>query len=499
MAEEVRNTLVHRREFTGRGDGRLRHQPVLFVSAGLMDPLKELEVKPNKDIQQPATQVQVEMDPVPQNPPTSLPSSTIAAISSRLRNDSSSQPPHQSLFVIDTVGDRSLRPPSQLSDDVVDRPEAGSDSDSSEDIILFKGRDQARHVPALSEETNVSATTNVESASLDLPELTLELEHICVVPVQRAVMEPKVLSHGSPKVVDSPARHAEPADFIPLVSSRRRSRGKQSNARPPRNDASDEEAAIIADYIANMQDEDDSEEDTGDAHPGLGTHAFSMLRDLGGSDSGAVPARITSGDDSSEISGDDDNVELDEESLRRHTEAQDAKIARLLAKQEEFGIGGDDIVLFDDADTDENEGDGWQIAPKHTPRRRKKGAASKQARIVQEKGQYPSASKMAEAFDDLDLMDWQRPSLNNFKAIGKRQQPEFDVSDSDLDEAMAIAWKKDRAKKAEKKKARELLRSQGLLGRNINPEDLRVKYRGGMSIDDMEVEFETFLIGTHEQ
>lgn len=106
---------------------------------------------------------------------------------------------------------------------------------------------------------------------------------------------------------------------------------------------------------------------------------------------------------------------------------------------------------------------------------------------------------MAEAFDDLDLMDWHRPSLNNFKNVGKHKEPEFDVSDSDLEEAMAIAWKKDRVKKADKKRAREELRSQGLLSKHANPEDLKIKYRGGMSIDDIEVEFEAFLMGPREQ
>ncbi|KXJ90664.1 hypothetical protein Micbo1qcDRAFT_176425 [Microdochium bolleyi] len=508
MAEEVRNTLFHRRELMGRGNSRLRHQPVVFVSAGLMDPLEDFEVKPNQSSQPPASpappvvsQAQGEMAAVLPARSPSPSSPAVASIPCVPAEENSSDPPEEPLFFIDTMGDRALRPSERVPEDEMNHSDLGSDSDASEDIILFKGRDHARHAPAQSEAAHTQKAANQEIESLNLPELTIELEHISVETAQRTVVEPAALSSKptASRVVNPPVSHPDSDDFVSLTSSRKKSRGKQSRSRRPRDDLSDEEAAIVADYIANMRDEADSDEDTGDVHPGLGSHAFHMLRDIGGTDSDAVPARIISEDDSSRTSDDDENDEPNEEALQRRAEAQDAKLARLLAKQEELGMGGDDIVLFDDADTDGNDGDGWQIAPKQTPRRRKKKGASKQARIVQEKGQYPSASRMAEVFDDLDLMDWQRPSLNNFKPIGKRQQPVFDVSDSDLEEAMAIAWKKDRAKKAEKKKAREELRSQGLLGKNVNPDDLRVKYRGGMSIDDMEVEFETFLMGTHEQ
>ncbi|KAH7029359.1 uncharacterized protein B0I36DRAFT_423025 [Microdochium trichocladiopsis] len=505
MVNEVRNTLFHRREFSGRGDSRLRHQPVVFVSAGLMDPLKDFEV---------TLDVHVKKTSVSASTPQAQVDGTTAALenSSPAETPRSSDPSPNSVpapvdkpsFVIDITGDKSLRPGTRACDAASQQGDTGSESDSSEDVILFKGRDQARQTPSRPGTVSTPVAMPLRSDSLDLPELTIELDHIDKNTLSEALDHPirtprdcipsRASSSGSLK--------AKPAGFLALTGANKGSRRGKPSPAPPGIDMADEEAAIIADYIANMRDEDDSDENAADVHPGLGSHAFHLLRDLGGSDSDAVPARglmAESSNRSSETDEDDnDDDEVDETALRQHAESQDARLARLLAKQEELGLGGEDIVLFDDADSDGENLEGWQIAPKHTPRRRKKGG-SKQARIVQQKGQYPSASRMADAFDDLDLMDWHRPSLNNFKSIGKRQEPTFDLSDSDLEEAMAIAWKKDRLRKAEKKKAREELRSQGLLGKHANPEDLKIKYRGGMSIDDIEVEFEAFLMGPREQ
>ena len=44
----------------------------------------------------------------------------------------------------------------------------------------------------------------------------------------------------------------------------------------------------------------------------------------------------------------------------------------------------------------------------------------------------------------------------------------------------------------------ELLRSQGLLGRNVNPDDLRVKYQSHMTLDDMRTELVAFLVDSAE-
>lgn len=108
--------------------------------------------------------------------------------------------------------------------------------------------------------------------------------------------------------------------------------------------------------------------------------------------------------------------------------------------------------------------------------------------------QFPNAARMAEAFDELDLMD-----LQNSRLRSRKDPVSFNLSDSELEEALNVSMKRDRLKKAARKKAREGLRSQGLLGKNVNPSDLRTKYRGGMSLDDLANEVEAFMLGTSEQ
>lgn len=341
--------------------------------------------------------------------------------------------------------------------------------DSSEEVILFKGRDRSRHDPVATR--NDQGHDNADS--LEFREMNLQLRV-----VEEALHQDTTASEAVPA----------PDDYIPLQSKPKR-RGRQR--KNYRNDTSDEDAAIIADYMANMEDwkEDENNKDgEGSEHLGIGSHTFSILRDLGGTDSDAVPDDVSSEEVVDDGSGSED--EPGSEAQQRHLEADDERMARMLAKQEELGLGSDDVLLFDGDGSD----DEWLTAPNAAARRKKKGD-SKKAKMFERKGQYPSATKMAEAFDELDLMDWHRPSLNNFK----KGIPAFDVSDSELEEAMKSTWQKDRLKKAEKKKAREELRSQGLLGKNAKPDDLRIKYLGGMSLDDLANELEAFLLGSQEQ
>lgn len=101
--------------------------------------------------------------------------------------------------------------------------------------------------------------------------------------------------------------------------------------------------------------------------------------------------------------------------------------------------------------------------------------------------------------DDLDMMDWERPSLQRKKkGKGAQAQINFNVSDSEMERALQAAWKNDRLKKSERKKQREELRALGMLGKKVNPEDLRVKYPDGMSMEQVADEFRAFLFGTDE-
>ncbi|KAI0542456.1 hypothetical protein GGR58DRAFT_452377 [Xylaria digitata] len=443
LAEEARNTASNRRGFRDR-DARLRYQPVTFLSAGFMDPLKDFEI-PN--------QIPSSMQP------------KAAVPSPDARDDLEPRPESPSI-------NRKIQYPDEESD-------AGSDS--SEEVILFKGRNAAREqrkspAPKRADDRGESGNATVAR------EINLELRF--------AKETTDVI------VSSSPAPQVEELDFISLNTNpgkRPSSRKQYPNTNSDGDD--DDDAAIIADYIANMQNnfdgDEDDEEDIG--HPGLGSHSFSILRDLGGdldgTDSDAIPSQPSSGDESGDELDDDGEEHDTYEGEQGHVGSEDERLVRLFAKQEELGLGGDDILLLDGADPD----DGW-IAATSMPRRKKKGA-SKKSRMFQGSSQFPSATKMAEAFDELDLMDMQRSRLQR----SKKGPISFGLSDSDLEDALNVAIKKDRLKKADKKRAREELRSQGLLGKNVDPHDLRIKYRAGMSLDDLSDEVEAFMLSTREQ
>ncbi|ORY67051.1 uncharacterized protein BCR38DRAFT_425911 [Pseudomassariella vexata] len=483
LADEVRNTAQRPRGLFGQ-DSKLRRQPVKFVSAGFMDPLKDLE----KDLeaqhkeanqipqeQQVVTKLavsettsvssSVEKDPVDQIP---IHSKDVEPVETTMTPKDARGPSPSQLFTVDTEGDKGLCAKKQPAVVIPDDHNEGPDTDSSEDVILFKGRGAARGKAA----TNL-AGFNTPKKSLDSMKLNQLDVEIKVVEKTIQLEEP---SNSGPSQLDK----VRPEENKLQSKSQKRRRNTQS----------EEEAAIIADYIANMDNEGEEE-----GHPGLGSHAFHMLRDLGGTDSDAVP-EVGSEDDASEdkSSGDEDSV-----GIHRKAELADERMARILANQEELGLDADDIMLYDGADDEGDDGEGgWQIAPKLSPRRKKKGASFK-AKIIQKKGQYPSATQLANAIDgELDLMDWNRPALNNFSTKKRKSSPP-EVSDSELEEAMNLAWQRDRLTKAEKKKQREALRAQGLLGKNVDPDDLRIKYSAGMRTDDLTYELEQFLLGDKEQ
>ncbi|KAH6653704.1 hypothetical protein BKA67DRAFT_658048 [Truncatella angustata] len=499
LADEARNTTKRPRGMFGL-DAKLRHRPVVFVSAGLMDPLKEFEVKKDSLEPRKKAQSQIERHVLPAvDTRPDLVASTEVKSQSQVHTPlemelEPSTPPE--LFVLDTIGDKSLRPAKLANLPILPRQESDHDSDSSEEVILFRGRDPALRSAA--ESQRASPRPKETSDTIQMREMDLEIKVVeKTIDQSTTVAQPAIVTKES--VAETTHQETEYSAIagVPLPQAQ-----APAPAPAPAEDAdsshldalldgtlSDEEAALIADYMANMDDDDNDESE---AHPGLGSHAFQILRDLGGTDSDAVPEPTTEDDSDEADSGEDDgaaeNSELTD-AQRQRIEKQDARMARLLAKQEELGFGGDNIVLYDDSDSDDQ--DDWQIAPKVTPRRKKKGS-TKQAKIIQKKGQFPSATAMADAFDHLDLMNWHRATSNS-----KSRPPVH--SDSELEEAMEIAFNKDRLKKAEKKRQREALRAQGLLGKNVKPDDLRVKYLVGMSKDELVFELEQFLIGEDEQ
>ncbi len=184
----------------------------------------------------------------------------------------------------------------------------------------------------------------------------------------------------------------------------------------------------------------------------------------------------------------DDDADLLQRKIDRMT---DEKIAKLLSKQEELGMGSSELMLFDDsleADLDEGEKANHH-APKPTRR-----AFREVCNVSRAKGDFPAASALADAYDGFDVTDFNRPSLK-IKPKGRKGRLAFDLSDSELESSMAMAWDKDRKKKREKREERQALRIQGLLGKKETKPELKAKYKEGMGIYAVKDEIKNFLMG----
>ncbi|KAL5045150.1 hypothetical protein BDW71DRAFT_198566 [Aspergillus fruticulosus] len=123
---------------------------------------------------------------------------------------------------------------------------------------------------------------------------------------------------------------------------------------------------------------------------------------------------------------------------------------------------------------------------------------SQSTRRKPEKGIFASATAFADALErdpyyGLDVMDFSRSSLKkkNKKSIDHLG---FDGLNSELEDELINAWNNDRLKKKTKKREREELRAQGLLGRRRSDPDLKVKYADGINIEDLKSEIRWFLL-----
>lgn len=186
---------------------------------------------------------------------------------------------------------------------------------------------------------------------------------------------------------------------------------------------------------------------------------------------------------SEEKSGDIDNEQDGNDMTTNAT--VDETLAILLSKQEELGIGSDELLLYDD---------GVDASVARAAKRYAKEAPKKSRRTA--KDTFPSATLLADVLEQdpyggFDVMDFERPSLRKKK--GKKGLP-FDVSDDELRESVEATWENDRSKKKERKLEREELRAQGLLG----SKSVTNKYGEGMTIWQIGKEFESFL-GSEEE
>ena len=175
---------------------------------------------------------------------------------------------------------------------------------------------------------------------------------------------------------------------------------------------------------------------------------------------------------------------LDEQDLLDHNIEQMSHehITRLLSKQEHLGVNSNELVLFDMSPSPSKE--------RVTEKSRKDSATD-----------LPPASFLAgvreqDSYNGFDVMDTERPRLKK-RSKGRRRTIPIDVSDSELEQSLEVAWANDRMKKKKRKKERDELRAQGLLGKK-GKVDLKVKYSRGMEMAQVLKEVKGFLASTRQ-
>ncbi|KAL9634143.1 MAG: hypothetical protein Q9164_004270 [Protoblastenia rupestris] len=194
----------------------------------------------------------------------------------------------------------------------------------------------------------------------------------------------------------------------------------------------------------------------------------------------------------------EDGRDLDE---RRKARMADEQMARLLSKQEELGMGSDDLVLFD--------GDEGAVLAESSTKGLIGACSTKRVELKgNERASRPfsSAAALAQAleddpFDSFDVMDLDRPILRR-RPKGRHGHPALELSDSELEQNLRTAWENDRSKKKARKEAREELRSRGLLrikNKNKTNPSLTSKYPSGMSIGQIKDEMKSFLSSRAEE
>lgn len=201
-------------------------------------------------------------------------------------------------------------------------------------------------------------------------------------------------------------------------------------------------------------------------------------------------------EDDLELAGDELESEPDEQDLieRRKARMTDEQIARALAKQEQLGIGADEVLLFDGEEEDDNDFDWSPRASRPLSRRQRRGK--------NQKSHFPSAQAFADALDQdpyngFDVMDYDRPSLKS-KSKGSRGELPFEL-DSELELELQQSWENDRQTKKARKREREELRSQGLLGRKPGKVDMKARYPERMRMGDIKEEIKDFLLSPSER
>ncbi|KAK3708182.1 squalene synthetase-like protein [Vermiconidia calcicola] len=365
---------------------------------------------------------------------------------------------------------------------------------------------------------------------------------------------------------DKVREKAREQDRISLDLPKTKRRGKNGRKRdnrrmrePITSDGEDDDAeeAAYDDYMSNLAAQLDEDDTKGVAQQQFSASAFSavagesslvvdgeeigedevlpnhvdlMNEDGSASDSDSGPIGQDLSDEVSDFDSSDleDEIEYtereqweDEEDLRqRAKEAKtDEQIARMYAKQQEFGYHGDDLMIDDGEYMSITDMDGVgdiasaraglaDISNFASGRSSNKHGMRRRSGRGQGNVSFPNASALADTVDQygehgFDIMDLDRPSLRPTKKGRKgKLPPELEaLSDDDLKETVRSTWENDRRKKSEKKAEREELRAQGWLGSSgkKGKADFSVKYPLGMTKYQIHDELRIFLLDENQR
>jgi hypothetical protein len=472
-----------------------------------------------------------------------------ALLSSSLRKDHLEEDGSgdSGLFVIDATSPVRTGPP-----DPMIRSTSPTPSNSSEEVIVFKGRNTIRS----QDETKIEASVGpVPAASTEK-----SVAHASLLTAQSFPLRPRDVSLSRPDQHDGP-----------ISVSRSHDRPKQGY--PGEDEASDVDDEVAADYMANVKEYDSSEEDPESYFKPIPNNpaqssgfAWSSddLRDLGDLSTSSemvtsvgriyskrkrptgvqylvvgkgltpedarwiqselltsveaveqirvfeknenqIPIYQDKSDSSSpsDLEGVKDQTFSDEDQdiFERVTEAMtDEQMAARLAKQEELGLDSDKVMLFngdDDLGGVESTQDGVEetfiFKSQYNLRSSQKRAS---------KG-FPNATAFADSltggdpYGDFDILDRDRPSLTT-KARKKLAKVELELSDTELEANLKSARAKDREKKKSKKQEREDQRLMGLLGRGSDKR-AREEYLKGPPLTEIKVEIRDFCMSNLER
>lgn len=456
MQQAARNTETHNKSWNNES---LRHKAVRFVSAGQLE----------QDEQQNADR---EEDQSEETPNTIDPKdhSKVAKESSPEADDNP--------FFIDSIGDRAAV--TDLPYPIISSDRLNSDDDESEDEVVFTGRQNTRTpIRIETDGDQLLKSLNIQATQMrpTIPPANPPRD-----PVQRrSSPDRRHRQRWSPEVeVDMLADYianidqdynAPEQDDVTDVSTAETG----TNVRHSATDSADEVAQIVTYPKSSLEIQGQTDEVRMQIFTDGTCAILSQNHSYGCHDSpiyltGLSKVDLDARSDSSSTSEDEDEDVLEylEESDEELEETED---------QEE------DIEMLE------------ELAISHLLHGGNKG------RSVGKHG-FPSASAFADALESdpyygFDIMDFERPSLQK-KPKGKNAPliGDYMSSDSELEAQLQRAWQTDRQKKKSKKKEREIMRSQGLLGRDPGDADLKVKYAKGMHIEELISEIRTFLLSS---